>query len=269
MKELIKRVFKYVGIIDFIAAFYVTVKRLNSSIILKEIKLFLNGTDDNYPLPPFYLCSLVTGHWLASLYYDEGKDLVKNMLLRLRESNIDVSSFKEILDFGCGSGRLLRHFTFLKESKLYGVDISPQLINWCQKKLVFGNFRVNSLSCFFEDEDEKFDFIYAYSVFTHIELERQNEWMAKLRRILKPKGIIYFTTFAESNIHNYLITETEKRDFIINGYLQKSFHGTNYNIVFQTKNYVERNLIKDFSLIAFIPAVVTGNQDAYIISKIE
>ena len=44
----------------------------------------------------------------------------------------------------------------------------------------------------------KFDVIYAYSVFSHLSPKAVSEWMSEFHRILKPGGVVAFTTRHES-----------------------------------------------------------------------
>ena len=78
-----------------------------------------------------------------------------------------------ILDFGCGVGRVTRHFRSTCQAQLFGTDINESLINWCQQNLKFGQFQVNPLTGKLAYEDQQFDMIYALSVFTHLSLARR------------------------------------------------------------------------------------------------
>jgi SAM-dependent methyltransferase len=68
------------------------------------------------------------------------------------------------------------------------------LVEWCQKNLSFASFAQNPLQGKLEYSDRSFDFIYAWSVFTHLTEHQGIFWIDELRRVLRPGGYLYFTT---------------------------------------------------------------------------
>jgi SAM-dependent methyltransferase len=102
-----------------------------------------------------------------------------------------------ILDFGCGWGRIIRFF--LKEVKadnLHGIDVTPQMIDFCRELFRYGNFSICNPLPPTEFADESFDIIYAYSVFSHLSESVHIRWVEEFSRILKPGGIFIATTQA-------------------------------------------------------------------------
>ncbi len=77
----------------------------------------------------------------------------------------------DYLDFGCASGRVLRHMALERpESRATGCDINRLHVEWCNAHLpsnclVFQNHSIPSLPL----PDDSVDVVSAYSVFTHIE----------------------------------------------------------------------------------------------------
>ena len=107
-----------------------------------------------------------------------------------------------LLDFGCASGRVLRHALTqpLKPTQApaeaWGCDLAPANIDWIKKHLPSQlNCHVNSNEPRLPFEDNLFDIVTAFSVFTHID-ENEIEWLMELKRVVRPGGILYLT------IHN-------------------------------------------------------------------
>ncbi len=101
----------------------------------------------------------------------------------------------QILDFGCGWGRMLRFF--LKDvlpENLYGIDVDPTMVNICQQTFSCGNFEVCSPSPPLAFPDSSFDIIYAYSVFSHLSESVHIQWIQEFSRLLKPGGMVLVTT---------------------------------------------------------------------------
>jgi SAM-dependent methyltransferase len=105
---------------------------------------------------------------------------------------------KCVLDFGCGGGRVLRHF--LDEAKiaeLHGCDIDAASIAWLQKSLspplhVFRNEEKPGLPF----PDHHFDLIWATSVFTAL-TDTWSGWLCELHRVLRESGLLIATFVGE------------------------------------------------------------------------
>jgi len=55
---------------------------------------------------------------------------------------------KSILDWGCGSGRVIRHLPNLinASNKIYGTDYNEKYIKWCQENITEIEFKQNKLN---------------------------------------------------------------------------------------------------------------------------
>lgn len=94
-----------------------------------------------------------------------------------------------ILDFGCGSGRVLRHFLSEPSLHLAGCDIHRPSITWMQANFPAAvRLYANSETPPLPEADDTFDLIYCGSVFSH--LTNWAPWLLELRRVLKPGGAL-------------------------------------------------------------------------------
>ena len=106
-----------------------------------------------------------------------------------------------VLDFGCASGRVLRHaLQSVSQSdspgEIWGCDLAPANVQWIKRHLPDQiNCVENSAEPKLAFEDNFFDVVTAFSVFTHIDKE-EIDWLLELKRIVRPDGILYLT------IHN-------------------------------------------------------------------
>jgi SAM-dependent methyltransferase len=95
-----------------------------------------------------------------------------------------------VLDFGCGHGRVARHFLrYWAKAEFSGADIDADNLAWCRQNLSRGDFRLNRLWPESSFAGESFDAIYGLSVMTHLTAEAQEAWLGELARILKPNGV--------------------------------------------------------------------------------
>jgi SAM-dependent methyltransferase len=105
---------------------------------------------------------------------------------------------KHVLDFGCGSGRVLRQFLDqAKDAEFWGCDTHGPSVEWVQQSLC------PPLRCFKNDvepplplEDSQFDLVLATSVFTHI-TDTWADWLLEVHRVLSAGGLLISTFLAE------------------------------------------------------------------------
>ena len=97
---------------------------------------------------------------------------------------------KRVLDFGCGSGKVMRHFLpEASECELWGCDIDERSIEWINAELnpplhAFANGETPPL----DQPDATFDLVWSVSVFTHL-TGHWAGWLAELHRVLRPGGL--------------------------------------------------------------------------------
>lgn len=105
----------------------------------------------------------------------------------------ELYDFESILDWGCGYGRMARFFPPEHRHKVTGADIDPINIEWAQKNMPDIDFQVVKTTTPTQFKEGQFDFIYGNSVFTHMIEEDQFAWLAELKRITRPGGIVAVT----------------------------------------------------------------------------
>jgi ubiquinone/menaquinone biosynthesis C-methylase UbiE len=147
---------------------------------------------DLLPIPPRqvregYFDDRHLEYWLSG-YADRMKIL--------RNTKLSDDKNLTYLDFGGSSGRVARHFVG-RQITPWCCDINIRSIDWAAKYLspavlAFQNRPAPHLPF----EDNTFDIVSAFSVFTHIDLDEMS-WLLELRRILKPGGFLYITVHDE------------------------------------------------------------------------
>ena len=156
--------------------------------------------DDGIPVPAFELAervgSLAAGDDRLAFYVDYGRR-IRDDLVVLLPDDWDWRG-KRILDFGCGAGRVLRHFLpEASEAEFHGCDIDRPSVEWLERHLspplhAFANGEQPPLA----RPDEHFDLVYAVSVFTHI-TDQWAAWLHELHRVLRPGGLLIATFLGE------------------------------------------------------------------------
>lgn len=151
------------------------------------------------PIPPAHMSARL-------MHGGRHEDVTSDYLVRGRQTREAVERLlpdddwdwagKCVLDFGCGSGRVIRHLPSTA-SEIWGSDIDPRCIEWNRQHLsASASFVVNGETPPLPFPDGKFDLIYALSVFTHISTHWP-AWLLELDRVLAPGGRIVATIMSE------------------------------------------------------------------------
>jgi SAM-dependent methyltransferase len=115
----------------------------------------------------------------------------------------DAADELTMLDFGCASGRVLRHTSLMRpRSRILGCDINPNNIGFVRsylppKVFAFHNLTFPPLPL----PEKSIDFLTAFSVFTHIS-DFEEAWLLEIARILKPSGVAFITFHPERSYHD-------------------------------------------------------------------
>ncbi|MBR0774550.1 class I SAM-dependent methyltransferase [Bradyrhizobium diazoefficiens] len=145
------------------------------------------------PIPPLNLRSITAADaepvFLWSGVFDA------NVFHELFRKNWRGSSDKPaVLDFGCGCGRMTRFLGGHPHLRVHGSDINKVLVRWCQENLPTVSTAVNGAMPPLDFPDGTFDFLYSFSIFTHIPERSMGIWLKEIKRVLRSKGLAIVTT---------------------------------------------------------------------------
>jgi len=106
---------------------------------------------------------------------------------------VDLTSSK-VLDWGCGHGRVIRHFADgHRVAEAWGVDIDAENVTWLQRGVPSVRASTVPLHPPSDLPSGHFDLVYGISVMTHLTRDVQETWLRELRRITRPGGLVLLT----------------------------------------------------------------------------
>ena len=137
-------------------------------------------------------------------YLRSGKAVADAIAVAIESQGASVASVGNVLDWGCSSGRVLRHFAEpAKNAEFWGVDVAAPFVRWAQEHISPPFFFTTATSLpHLPFEDNFFGLVYSISVVTHIEHLR-DAWLTELRRVLKPGGLALLTIMDEHTLDAY------------------------------------------------------------------
>jgi SAM-dependent methyltransferase len=208
-------------------------------------------------------------------YFGSGYREAWTVLTTAEQYGAPVEAMRSVLEFGCGSGRVIRHFRYIDGLRLAGTDTNSKPVEWGRKNLPGIEFNHNALEPPLAYPDGSFDLIYALSVFTHIPLEWQRPWLDELRRVLRPGGHLLCTVHGDNFINSQLDDQDRaalKRDGKVT--LDAKNPRASYSSqvldswdVFQTRDQVREVFSAGFELLCYTSQLAAAGQDTLVLRK--
>ena len=223
-------------------------------------------------LPPENLRYRVHGNKDLYTFLKVGRTFRSDIKSALKRIDKKISSFQNILDFGCGCGRPLMWLANRSgRSFFYGTDIDESTISWCRANMKHCKFGVNGHLPPLEYPAENFDLIYALSVFTHLNREYQARWLEELKRVAKKDCILLITIQGKSIWENLPKEDRERvrKDgfaFRQSGFWKNIFPDW-YEDAYFTREHALDEYGKYFKVLDYLPKGLNNHQDILILQK--
>jgi SAM-dependent methyltransferase len=223
---------------------------------------------DGLPLPPPRLRLLVDGRsGDGERFLRIGEVMSDSIREAVAGSGTPIGELGAVLDFGCGCGRVARHWAGVEGPEFHGCDYNPDLVAWCEAGLPFLRAARNELGPPTPYEAESFDLIYALSVLSHLSEPLQRGWVAEFRRLLRPGGLLIVSVLGEA-VQDRL-TAGERRRFGRGELVveRPRMEGSNICTAYHPRPYVTGTLLAGFADVAGFDlgsAEMALLQDAYI-----
>ncbi|MCX7176996.1 MAG: class I SAM-dependent methyltransferase [Proteobacteria bacterium] len=240
----------------------------------------MRGGLEQLSMPDGPIVLLTQGHENVLSYRNSIIPFIVNVERYLAEAGVDSRDIRSVLDIGCGSGRALSAW-YLDDPtrRLHGCDINEKLIAWSRRNLPPGiELVTNSVLPPLAYPDRHFDLVQLISVFTHLSLPVQRQWVDEIRRILKPGGYLLITL--QNELYVQIFLPNSMAEFRQTGYLETvgRDEGLNHYGAFHAPSFVP-GLFGGFEIAGYFPRgkiggqrtifQIASQQDVYILRRSE
>ena len=160
--------------------------------------------------PPAPLAFDAFGYTSHEAYLESGLEHAR-YIAEIARDHASPSGLR-VLEWGCGPGRIIRHLPGLlgdQAAEVAGVDLSAKTIEWCRASIPGIRFERNELQPPLPFANGAFGFVYAISVFTHLDEAAWTRWMHELGRVMTEDGVLLFTTHGQHYLPKLLADEAE------------------------------------------------------------
>lgn len=185
-----------------------------------------------------------------------------------------LASFRSILDWGCGAGRLSRYLP-QGGPQLTGIDIDADNIETCRNTLPFASFHQVELMPPTRFAAGSFDLVLGLSVLTHLNEPVQDAWLAELERITAPGGLVLLSIQGLAQMSLYRAPPTLKLEAHRRGILDTGGNSqldaviadlSYYRDVVHSPDYIFTHWNRYFEVLDIIESIA-GNQDLVLMRR--
>lgn len=229
----------------------------------------MNILTSNLPTPPQHLRERVHGTGDATSFWAVGECAATDIMRALGSA----AHFRVVLDFGCGCGRVLPFMCVaLPSAQFHAADIDAEAIAWVRGAYPAVRACVTNDLPPLPYSDATFDLIYAVSVWTHLDEVRQGIWLAEVRRVLRPGGILVASLHGERAAKRTL--NQEGRDYVAQrGFayspvdIWRDVFPSWYGLAWHTPDYVVRVWSEYLAVRTYLPSALNDNHDLVVCEK--
>jgi SAM-dependent methyltransferase len=190
-----------------------------------------------------------------------------------------------VLDFGCSSGRVIRVVkAYRPDLKCVGCDPNEQAILWAKHELHEIDFFVSPQRPPLELRDQSLDCAFAISIWSHFGQDAALAWLAEMRRVLRPGGLLIFTIHSLQSVaynHQRRTRDVVDLEKVLDSLVTSGFH---YIDIFGTKGdwgvvnsewgeaYISADwwlnrITPEWELVLYRLGANEGNQDVLVLRR--
>jgi SAM-dependent methyltransferase len=244
------------------------IRRRHLRLMAAEDRLM--AADDRSATPPAALRFKVAGPGTIPQFFAGGEAMADSVEAALGGVGRSLAAGGDLLDFGCGCGRLLaaleRRFPVLRVS---GCDVDAEAVEWCRRRFPGMEFRTNAEWPPCDFPPASFDLVWCGSVFTHIDERHQDAWLEEARRLLRPGGLLLASVHGRRSWEKwppFWGRQRLARDgfFFLRSGVDAGQHPDWYQVAWHTEAYVRQHWSQWFEVRSYLDGGLNGYQDLVV-----
>lgn len=233
--------------------------------------------------PPHHVHSMMRHDIFVGDQYSS--DLFAEELDRCRTPVVPGGRY---LEFGCSSGAAVRYLqAAYPEAHWYGCDPIETSIAWAAEHLHGVQFALSPTSPPSPYAEGSFDGVYGISIWSHLSERAALAWFDEMARIIKPGGVLMFTTHGVATLDFALRSAWRSRDGILeiasdlsagrfrfenvyahDGSIEaEQGRFSEWGDAFIPLSWVATRLLDLWDLLSFQPGRNQENQDLYLLRR--
>lgn len=235
------------------------------------------------PIPPFNLRRLTSGPSIQG-YVESGQRITTSLIEGLNATNNKVTDCENVLDFGCGVGRIVQYFNQYDRINLTGCDPNANFIEWLSNHYHSNTFYQTNFHPPLPFEADTFDLIYSVSVFTHLSEKLQFSWLQELQRVLRKDRIALITVLGKHGARRddcIGLTKNLTKQLLEEEFIFKRTSGTElqtklvnpdaanedeiYGLTYHSKQYIYQNWQDFFEIVDIQDGVIDNLQNLVVL----
>lgn len=180
--------------------------------------------------------------------HNDNFDKVGQQLLRLVIEHTGLQPTHNILDLGCGTGRLTKQLENVLDGGLYvGSDVNQRYLDYCRQtyrsefKFDFWDVhndefnpsgRQLAADYVFPFGNQTFDVVVAIALFNHMHTKGVFQYIHQVARVLRPQGLFFCTAFLLNSASMSFIEGHRRRPFKFDFRTPDSWHEYESRLLF-------------------------------------
>lgn len=206
------------------------------------------------PRLPSSLLRYTCGYEDEDEFLRSGSEIKTMFDLALRNHlGLAFEACRNVLDFGCGCGRVLRH---VRAERVFGCDSHAGCVSYCRASFEHASCYRNAERPPLIYRDDAFDLVLAFSVFSRMPLELEEVWLAELTRVGAPSCAYLISVHGDWLIEHLGVERAvaDKSGFHFSRGQAGSPHGYSGSseISYHTSEYISREWSRYFDIVAVI-----------------
>ncbi|TWB11689.1 methyltransferase family protein [Rhizobium sp. ERR 1071] len=213
---------------------------------------------------------------VGSLYHPNLIDEVVNSVGRRVEGRV--------LDFGCSSGRVARVMrAAYKTLELYACDPEAGTVEWAKNAFPGIEFSTSPFTPPTKYQCSFFDLVYAISIWSHFDEPSAMEWFEEMSRVIKPGGLLYWTTHGRQSLAHWQTLNTRPRGqlqylasrLVVDGFVfERAYESdwgadvSRWGMTYIAPEWVLTKLLGKWRVLQYRPGYESWNQDVYLMERV-